>query len=1136
MHVSADTLLSLIQKVATSLFELFKKQQNLSHLQEATKYFREIISMMNPGHQSEPQMLTRLGVCLQHHYDLKGGAQDSDSDLEEAIQCHLKALNVWQSEIHHNKWAVLLNLGVCLEERYVNLNQLQDLEDAIKSLKEALQIVPIYQHERLSILHYLGTCHNKRYILQYQIQDLEQAIQYLKEVQALYSEDHPHDSQKSLTLHSLGSCLLSQYEQDGQIQRVKDVIGFVQEELNLPLETSDKISALQLLSDCFSALFVANSDSEFLEQSLTEAIIYLKDTIASHSYDDDYHKAVFLNHLTRFLCYKGNLEEADSFSREVIEVLAHQLSGGNFYHVINDIAGTLNQLYQRTDKFQYLEEAILYQKEVVSSYQSGNPSRPGALYNLSVYLIQLTQEQSRLQDLTEAINCLEEVLILLPIKDHTRLRALEGLAFCLDMKMYQFPYASGKLSSSEIITGYYQEALNYQPPGNPRRPQTLSNLGTHLYHCIDSASPRQQNIQRVDRCIQYFEEALQLMSPSYVQDMTILAGCFHLRYILKGDIYDINRAFQLATKAIQHTPSDHPSLARRWELLALIRQGVSKRAEDLLIPSYKNIDPNRLFQQAAKHPLASVKDRFMAAFSWFFSALLSGQLESSLAAYETYIELFDQWLLIKAPSMRYRHVIISGVPQEIAFDAAACAIEAGDIIKAVEYLEQGRTLLWSHLEHYHAPFELLHEADPALANELKVCGYQLESSAISKHLSNSPPLSMGHEVYKYREISERWNALVSQVRQLDGFTNFLKAPAFSVLQQACFNGPVIVINMSSRHCDAIIIQKDSDPTLVPLTGTHLDDIANLVTRLSCALNSGPGGSAWIIGVLRSLWDDIVEPVVQKLQELKVPLRSRIWWCPTSNLGLLPIHAAGPYRRNRLNLPDMYISSYTSSLSALLKANTIFGREKLSSPYLPRVLMIAQPETPAQVKIPSVLDELERVQQTVPSLDTLFGEKATHEAVVSALRAHSWVHFSCHGVQQIDDPFKSCLKLHDRPLNVLDIIEARIPHAEFAFLSACHTATGDKKTPDEKIHLAAGLQFAGFRSVIGTMYAMADIDGPQVAEAVYKHLFRRVGNEISEGDILVDYRDAAEALNIATRALRDSGVPVGRWINFIHIGA
>lgn len=82
--------------------------------------------------------------------------------------------------------------------------------------------------------------------------------------------------------------------------------------------------------------------------------------------------------------------------------------------------------------------------------------------------------------------------------------------------------------------------------------------------------------------------------------------------------------------------------------------------------------------------------------------------------------------------------------------------------------------------------------------------------------------------------------------------------------------------------------------------------------------------------------------------------------------------------------------------------------------------------------------------------------------------------------------KAAPSLAFRPL---DIIEKGLAHAELAVLSACHSAAGDRATPDEVLHLTSAMQFAGFRSVVGTLWAMADDDGPVVAEEFYKHMLR-----------------------------------------------
>ncbi|KAG2067205.1 hypothetical protein BDR04DRAFT_950016, partial [Suillus decipiens] len=80
--------------------------------------------------------------------------------------------------------------------------------------------------------------------------------------------------------------------------------------------------------------------------------------------------------------------------------------------------------------------------------------------------------------------------------------------------------------------------------------------------------------------------------------------------------------------------------------------------------------------------------------------------------------------------------------------------------------------------------------------------------------------------------------------------------------------------------------------------------------------------------------------------------------------------------------------------------------------------------------------------------------------LKALEENTWVHLACHGKQDPTQSYHSRLVMKDEHVTLLDIMERDVPHAEFAFLSACHTAVGDEETPDEAIHLAAGLQFSG----------------------------------------------------------------------------
>jgi CHAT domain-containing protein len=112
----------------------------------------------------------------------------------------------------------------------------------------------------------------------------------------------------------------------------------------------------------------------------------------------------------------------------------------------------------------------------------------------------------------------------------------------------------------------------------------------------------------------------------------------------------------------------------------------------------------------------------------------------------------------------------------------------------------------------------------------------------------------------------------------------------------------------------------------------------------------------------------------------------------------------------------------------------------------------------------------------------------HEQVHSNLWKNTWVHLACHGKQDHTQPYSSHFVMKDEHLTLLGIMERDIPHAEFAFLSACHTAVSDEATPNEVIHLVAGLRFSGFKSVIGTLWEFDDAVAKHVVEAFYKNMF------------------------------------------------
>ena len=255
---------------------------------------------------------------------------------------------------------------------------------------------------------------------------------------------------------------------------------------------------------------------------------------------------------------------------------------------------------------------------------------------------------------------------------------------------------------------------------------------------------------------------------------------------------------------------------------------------------------------------------------------------------------------------------------------------------------------------------------------------------------------------------------------------------------------------------------------------------------------------------------------------------RIWWCLTGPLALLPIHAAGVYPEGP-KLSDFVISSYTPSLNALIKTPVV----QLETRQLLAIALPNESRLPGTAKEISIIETVIKQSNRFDVVRLLEGE-ATRQRVLEAMKTSSWVHFACHGLQDILNPTESHLQLaHHSKLTLSEIIKHHLENAEFAFLSACQTATGSEELLDKAVHLAAGMLLAGYRSVIATMWTVDDDIATEVAGEVYRHLF------FDEYD--ADYTRSAEVLHFAvkrvceTRRAEGKSVSLFSWVPFIHNG-
>ena len=665
---------------------------------------------------------------------------------------------------------------------------------------------------------------------------------------------------------------------------------------------------------------------------------------------------------------------------------------------------------------------------------------------------------------------------------------------------------------------------------------------------------KEDNATKIDEAVKKCRTIL----ASYSQSRTTRIP---LQAILLNIFGDVNfEAFQ-RTKRIEYL---NESISVRRQVIELpIPQFMRVRkfpifSHSLLLRSYqfpghRTEDLNEsieLLSQCVNTAHKCLPDRFYFACTWA-SIARDNRHPSVSSAYETALALMQDALLF-SPTLQLQHTTLAiyDSTRSLPLDFASHRIDRYQLEEAIEVLERGRAVLWSEMRHLRTSTDQFLEADPELGCKLASVNRELED--LTKSVPPSLELSMpaddgasddlraadpfGRLVFKQRGLLMERDKLISQIQALPSFDSFLASPpaSFDTLRSAASSGPVIIINHSKWRSDILVLLHNMPPSLIPTPDDFFERAAAykdklLGSRQKHGLDSAQYDEA-LASVLAGLFELVGKPVIDRLRQLQVPEQSRIWWCPTSVFCFLPLHAMGPITSDCCDDPryflDLYICSYTPSLSALIQSR---HRDSVSrSSDRPSVLLVAQPDP----SLPTVAGEIKVVQALDTEVTSLISEAATPATVMERFHHHQFVHFASHGTLEVGKPFEAGFELHGGArLTLLEIVRSHLPNAEFAFLSACHTAeVTEGSIVDEGLHLAAAVQYCGFRSVVGTMWAMMDEDGRDLAKHFYKALF-------SGPRGMPCHERSAKALRFAVKKLRTKRwITLERWVNFVHYGA
>lgn len=485
----------------------------------------------------------------------------------------------------------------------------------------------------------------------------------------------------------------------------------------------------------------------------------------------------------------------------------------------------------------------------------------------------------------------------------------------------------------------------------------------------------------------------------------------------------------------------------------------------------------------ATSDLTNIPIQLNAATNW---AALEAELESSseqcIRAHERAVELLCELSWIGGTeSDLFRR--IGGWPS-VANNAAACLLSAGRSVSAINILERGRAVVWSTIFSHGLDLSSVEEEAPALAAQITDVAVQLRR--LYKGGVEGAASSTGERL----QLAQRWRNLLEQGSQVDPSLTSNDFDLDEVLRNLPTDGVIVVVNAAKLRSDAIIID-NSGVTSVALPLLTAGSLQEQVIAYQGSFEqrvrpwSKKTPENVVASVLDWLWTAVAKPITDS-SAFKGRDLSRIWWCLTGQLALLPIHAAEPRGAaagKDVGLIDISVSSYIPTIRAFMRSQQ--GLATSLTAYQNSLLVsVPQSKIDGVSELPFVRQEVSAVRDTLDRSTLLEGEDATADRVLTELSNVSSVHFSCHGLQDAVEPSSSGLVLYDRIVTVREISE-RSSGGYLAFLSACDSALGSFASADEIVSLVGALQYSGWTHVIGTFAPVEDDIAAHVSQQFYE---------------------------------------------------
>lgn len=722
--------------------------------------------------------------------------------------------------------------------------------------------------------------------------DIDRSVVLCENAAGLISDAAPHKPQSLLHLsHSL----TQRFKHLGHLSDIDRAIAVCEFAVQLTADSHpDRPQLLSSLGNALSCRFGHVGDLADIDKGVHACEVALQLTPDGHS-----RKPQFLsnlgNALTSRLEHFGDQADINR-AITVCEAAVQFTSDGHFNkpHLLFHLGRCLFNRFARLGNVMDMKGSITACNDAVRLSPDDHPNKAHFLSTLGNVLTCRFKQFGSIADVDQAVQMCQEAVRLTPDHHPDKPHFLNHVGNALTQRFGRHGYFDDR--NRAIIV--YGTAVELAADDHPEKPQFLSGLGYALsYYWLrpepsqsqpplaDLAWPRDARSQShpilgrgsvspgwrtanrseyvpdladIDRAIIACEVAIQLTPdehPRKPQFLSNLGNALTCRFKYSGDLSDSDRAITTYNVALQLTPDDHPKKPHFLFNLANVF---------INLDDHSTLDqPILLLSAAARLSTGPPSARFEACSLWAWCARRL-QHSSLLDAYTFAIALLPQlaWLGL---SMQDRHRELVRA-QNVINDAVATAIEFGEYSIAIEWFEQGRSIVWSQVLQLRGSANALREVVPYLADRLLQVSDELAQEAAEEVDS----IDASQRRYG---LAFEWEELLLEARKIPGFGDFCLPMKASQLMSSALCRPVIALNISSIRCDAIVLGHGQNDILhIPLSEFSFQDAQSWLQYFSHALSSLGRGVRRISvfstndveKVLALLWTHVVNPVLDIL--------------------------------------------------------------------------------------------------------------------------------------------------------------------------------------------------------------------------------------------------------------------------------